>query len=181
MAVGWTASSLSPRISAGLAGLRSGGATRGILPGGTPLNSTQSLGVGTGVPPFVQSALNPFLSAVSGAQNMRNMAMGPPQTVNIVNQADLLRAQNEQAAQQAAQSRLSSINLNISRAEDRLRQIAPGPTPIGDVYGPERAALQMRILGLQGQGAQASPFAFGTQRSISPMGGWSSTFAIPAY
>jgi hypothetical protein len=179
MAQGWTASSLTPRVSAGLAGLRSGGATRGILPGGPALNSTQNLGAGTGVPPFVQGALNPFLSAVSGA--WRNQAIGaqggPAQNVNVINQADIIRAQNERNAQNMARSQLAAINWNIGKAENRLSQIMPGPTPIGDVFGPERASLQQRIIGLQGQ----IPGVMGAGRAMSPMGGWSNTFAIPAY
>jgi hypothetical protein len=179
MAAGWTANSLI-----GLAGLRAGGAFQGSLNGGVAMNTTSNLvAPGTGVPPFVQGALNPFLSAVSGMQNsFRNAAMGQsqgqPRTINIVNEADKIRAQTQQRAQADAENQFGFLNRNLGGVEDRLRQIAPGPTPIGDIYGPERAALQQRILGLRGQIGQVSPFAFG---GMSPMGGWSSTFAIPTY
>jgi hypothetical protein len=179
MAAGWTAGSLTPRTSAGLSGLQSGSVTRGALSGSAPLNSTQNLGAGTGVPPFIQGALNPFLSAVSGA--WRNQVMSgqnrPVQNVNVINQADILRAQNERNAQNIARSQLAAINWNLGKAETRLNQIRPGPTPIGDVFGPERAALQKRVIGLEGQ----IPGVMGATRPMAPMGGWSSTFAIPAY
>lgn len=182
MARGWSASSLIP---AGLGGLNpgSGIVTRGTLSGGVspapPMNTiNNTMPGGTGVPPFVSGALNPFLSAVMGQQNQAQQpAAKPPSTINIVNQADILRAQTQQAQQRAAQAAAANTDWEINRVRNQLNNI---PTGLGGMalggFGPQRADLQMRLFGLQNQAGRQQSAAFS-----QPMGGWSNTFAIPTY
>lgn len=180
MARGWSASSLIP---AGLGGLNpgSGIVTRGTLSGGVspaaPMNTINStMPSGSGIPPFVSSALNPFLNAVIGQQNQPQQPARPPSTINIVNQADILRAETQQAQQRAAQAAAANTDWEINRVRNQLNNI---PTGFGGMalggFGPQRADLQMRLFGLQNQlGRQQASFS-------QPMGGWSNTFAIPTY
>lgn len=178
---GWSASSLIP---AGLGGFSGGSniVTRGTLSGGMtapPMNTINStMPGGTGVPPFIQGALNPFLNAVIGQQSQAQQPTAAPVVVNVGGQGDQARLD----AQRRAGSAAAATQANMARLRGQLGNIQTGVggiTPMGGVQGAQRADLQMRLLGLEGQLGRQQATAFG--QPMVPMGGWSNTFAIPTY
>lgn len=179
MPKGWSASSLVP----GLGGLTAGSniVSRGTLSGGAaPMNTIDStMPGGTGIPPFVTGALNPFLNAVLGQQAQARQATAARPAAPMVNPADIIRAQTQQAQQTAAERAAASTQWNLDKLRGQLGAI---PTGFGGMamggLGPQRAELQQRIFGLEGTLGRQQAAAFG--QPISPMG-WSNTFAIPTY
>lgn len=184
MARGWSASSLVPGLGGLVAG--SGIVTRGTLSGGVtpagPMNTINStMPGGTGVPPFVSSALNPFLSAVLGqqAQPTSGATAAPAPNINV---ADIVRAQNERLRVNEAIRAQGAASWNIDKLQNRINAI---PTSWGGMavggFGPQRADLQQRMLGFESQLGRAQAGIFG--QPMAPMGnpGWSNTFAIPTY
>lgn len=178
---GWSANSLIP---AGLGGFSGGSniVSRGSLAGGlaptAPMNTINgTMPGGTGVPPFVSSALNPFLNAVIGQQNRANAPAAVPNiTINTAGNGDQARLEAQRAASRAA----AATSWNLDSLRHQLGGIQTGfggITPMGGVQGAQRADLQMRILGLENTLGQQQAAAFG----MSPMGGWSNTFRVPTY
>jgi len=148
-------------MPSGLSGLQAGGATRGILRPGVagsavipPMNTTNNL-----IPPIVQGALNPFLSAVSGLQNQWKQAVAPTQalTVNVQNPYDELRAKTLANQQKSAQGAVQSSQWQIDEVQRQLNAL---PT-IGADAGAKRGALQDRLFGLQNTLSQAQQFSWG--------------------
>lgn len=174
MPAGWSAKSLIPAGLGGFSG-GSGIVTRGSLGGGVapPMNTINAtMPSGTGVPPFISGALNPFLSAVIGQQNRPTAAPMPNITINTGGGGDeKLKLAQQQAAQRAA----NSTQWEIDRLQGQLGNI---PTGFGGMAvgntGAQRADLQMRLFGLQNQLGRQQSASFG-------QGGWSNTFAIPQY
>lgn len=177
---GWTAGSIAPAPRAAVADTRNlppadtrnvTADTRGPVAnigtsGNIPTNIMQAIGNLT-----AQQAFQNFLS---GSPSATPQAAGfSPQVVNYIDQAAILRAQNEAARQQAAQAAASSINWQLSGINQSLKNL---PTQFGGILpmgmGAERAALQQQQFGLENQLAMANAGAFGIPRMSGWVGGF---------